>query len=209
MIKNQLKNIVNLLEIEIEIKSNPKKDNEITKEFIILAQHYRDRWQSPSEALEYLQKARQLYRNLGIDPTRYRPASEALLRRAIQGKEMPNINAAVDAANFVSLRYLLPLGLYDRSKIKGSVILREGGENEFYTGLGKPKVTLKGKYVLVDEEGPFGNPSADSSRTSIDKNTRQLYMVIFVPVDFQLNENMKEQIISIYSSIGGRIKWVS
>ena len=143
-----------------------------------------------------------MYRQLGIDPTRYRPASEALLRRAVKGKEMPQINASVDAANYISLKFLLPLGLYDVEKIGNKIILREGRPGETYEGLGKPEVRLEGKYVLADEEGPFGNPSSDSKRASVDLNSTKLLMVIFAPVNISNKEEIIERTREIYHILG-------
>jgi DNA/RNA-binding domain of Phe-tRNA-synthetase-like protein len=79
--------------------------------------------QSPGE-IEGLGRARELYRSFGIDPTHTRPSSEALLRRLLQGKPFPQILNAVDLCNLLSLRFLLPLGLYDAERIQGSVVLR-------------------------------------------------------------------------------------
>ena len=71
-----------------------------------------------------LKPARKLFRSIGADPTRMRPASEALLRRVLKGGKVPAINSAVDAANLVSLRHLIPVGLYDLDCIRGDILLR-------------------------------------------------------------------------------------
>ena len=73
------------------------------------------------------------------------------------------------------------LWLYDASKIRGEVELRVGREGESYPGIRKDDVHLSGRPVLVDEEGPFGNPTSDSLRTSVNGSTRSLWMVIFSP----------------------------
>lgn len=136
----------------------------------------------PSE-IEGLAAARKLYRAFGIDPTSTRPSSEALLRRILQGKPFPSINAAVDLANLCSVTFLLPIGLYDAAKIRGPVTLRRGRPDEAYPGIRKETVHLAGRPVLADELGPFGNPTSDSARTSVGPETDALWMVIFGPAD--------------------------
>jgi len=139
--------------------------------------------ESPAE-IEGVFPARSLYRAFGIDPTRHRPSSEALLRRVVQGKGLPRILNAVDLCNLFALRFLLPLGLYDADRIEGTVILRKGGPGESYEGIRKDAVHLEGRPVLADAAGPFGNPTSDSLRTCVTPATRSLFMVIFAPAGY-------------------------
>jgi DNA/RNA-binding domain of Phe-tRNA-synthetase-like protein len=128
-----------------------------------------------------LHPARKLFRSIGVDPTRMRPASEALLRRVLRGHGLPAINSAVDAANLISLRYLAPVGLYDRDKIHGEVVLRLGLNGERYQRIGSGTLNLSGRIGLFDGEGGFGNPTGDSRRTSVGLKTRTLLFVAFFP----------------------------
>ncbi len=137
----------------------------------------------PPASIPGLEPARRLYRAFGIDPTRTRPSSEALLRRVLQGKPLPRILNAVDLCTLCSLRFLLPIGLYDAERIRGRVVLRTGGPGEAYPGVRKEVVRLEGRPVLADQEGPFGNPTADSMRTAVRTETRSLWMVVFAPAD--------------------------
>ena len=137
--------------------------------------------QQPS-AIEGLAPARDFYRLFGIDPTRTRPSSEALLRRVLQGKGVPRILNAVDLCNLCALRFLLSIGLYDAGKIRGEVTFRPGAAGESYAGIRKDEVHLEGRPVLADTVGPFGNPTSDSKRTSITEETRSIWMVIFAPI---------------------------
>jgi DNA/RNA-binding domain of Phe-tRNA-synthetase-like protein len=137
----------------------------------------------PAE-IDDLAPARELYRHFGIDPTKTRPSSEALLRRVLKAKPLPRIISAVDLCNLLSLKFLLPIGLYDASKITGEVELRRGGPGESFPGIRKAEVHLDGRPVLVDPHGPFGNPTSDSLRTSVDEGTSMLWMVIFAPASF-------------------------
>lgn len=135
-------------------------------------------------AIPGLAPARRLYRSFGIDPTSTRPSSEALVRRILQGKPFPSVSAAVDVANLCSVAFLLPIGLYDVAKIGGEVLLRRGWPGESYPGIRKETVHLEGRPVLADTEGPFGNPTSDSLRASVDAKTTGLLLVIFAPHDY-------------------------
>lgn len=142
-------------------------------------------WQgrTPGEIPE-LQPARRLYRAAGIDPTRTRPSSEALVRRALRELPLPRINAAVDLCNLAAITDYLSIGLYDAAKLQPPLSARLGVEGEHYEGLGKPRVNLAGRLCLTDAAGPFGNPSSDSRRTSVDDTTTRLLWVVFAPCDY-------------------------
>lgn len=148
----------------------------------------------PSAAGERLAPARRLYRALGLDPTRTRPASEALLRRILLGKGLYRVNSAVDAANLASLSLALPVGLYDLAKIEsgsGQVTLRLGAPGEEYPGIGKEVIHLEGRPCLVDDRGPFGNPSSDSARTQVTTATAGLFFVLYAPADLEVGESSR------------------
>ncbi len=124
---------------------------------------------------------RDLYRALGLDPTKTRPASEALLRRVLQGRPLYRVNSLVDAMNLCSLTTLVPFGVYDRGRIVAPVMLRFGSVGEGYEGIGRGRVGVEGKPVLVDRDGPFGNPTADSLRTSVGHGTTKALVVLYLP----------------------------
>jgi len=137
--------------------------------------------------IDGLQAARRLYRAVGIDPTKIRPSSEALLRRVLKGGSLYRINNLVDAANQASLEFLLPLGLYDRDRIKGSAKARLGCPGEGFPGIRKDRVRLEKRLGLFDEEGAFGSPTSDSPRTCITERTKDILSVVFVPGDYPLD----------------------
>lgn len=126
-------------------------------------------------------ETRTLFHKLGVDPTKTRPSSEALLRRVLQGKGMPEVNVAVDVCNLCSLEHQLPLGLYDRDKIHGSIDVRLGANGEGYPGIRKQRVNLSNRLLLSDDEGPFGAPTSDSAHTSVGSKTKNLLVVVFCP----------------------------
>ena len=122
-----------------------------------------------------------MYKRVGIDPTKTRPSSEALLRRVRKGDALPRINSMVDVCNWCSFEFQLPYGLYDAAKIEGDVTLRIGREGESYPGIRKDDVHVEGRIALVDPAGPFGNPTSDSSRTMVTTATTRGMLVVFAP----------------------------
>jgi len=121
---------------------------------------------------------RNMYKKLDFDPTRYRPASEALVRRVLQHKGVYYVNSAVDASNYCSLKYLMPFGLYDLDKIEGEVVYCRAN-NGAYTNIGGHQVSTDGKPFLSDKQGVFGNPTSDSRRTAVSLATRNLLSVVY------------------------------
>lgn len=128
-------------------------------------------------------ETRGMFHRLGVDPTKSRPASEALLRRVLQGKGLPQILPAVDAANLASLEHQLPLGLYDRTQVKGPIFVRMGRSGEGYEGIRKGHVGLSGRPLLADDDGPFGAPTSDSARTQVTADTKSLLAVVYCPAE--------------------------
>ncbi len=124
---------------------------------------------------------RTMYKRVGIDPTKTRPSSEALLRRVRKGDTLPRINSMVDVCNWCSFEFQLPYGLYDAAQIQGDVTLRIGREGESYPGIRKDDVHVGGRIALVDACGPFGNPTSDSARTMVTTATTRALLVVFAP----------------------------
>lgn len=137
----------------------------------------------PPAEIPGVAETRALFHRLGVDPTKTRPSSEALLRRVVQGKGLPRVNLAVDLCNLCSLEHQLPLGLYDHVFVKGTVRARAGHEGEGYPGIRKQRVNLTGRLLLADDEGPFGAPTSDSLRTAVTESTTRLLVVIFCPAE--------------------------
>lgn len=126
---------------------------------------------------------RTMYKRVGIDPTKTRPSNEALLRRVRKEQPLPRVNSFVDVINWCSVELQLPYGLYDRRQIRGAVTLRLGREGEEYAGIRKDTVHLAGRITLVDDEGPFGNPTSDSARTMVTTATTDGLVVVFAPLE--------------------------
>jgi len=143
-----------------------------------LAAQYRDVVLSE---LPTVKAVRSLFHATGVDPTRYRPSSEALLRRAVKGKGLYFINSAVDVVNYFSLKTLLPMGIFDADRIAPPIEFRAGREGETYQGVGRDVLNLEGFPLLADANGPFGSAVSDSVRTRVTESTTRLLWVTFLP----------------------------
>lgn len=125
---------------------------------------------------------RSMFHRLGVDPTKTRPSSEALLRRVLKGQDLPSINPVVDVCNLASLEFQLPLGLYDRAEIRGPVFARLGRKGEGYDGIRRAHVNLGERPLLSDDDGAFGAPTSDSARTQVTEATKALLVIVYRPL---------------------------
>jgi DNA/RNA-binding domain of Phe-tRNA-synthetase-like protein len=125
-----------------------------------------------------VEATRSAYKALGKDPARYRGSAEALLRRIVAGRGLPQINAVVDVINLVSVESRLPVGLYDLARVQGDIVFRKGRAGETYKGIGKYDLNLEGLPVFCDAVGPHGSPTSDSERTMVTSETRHVLAVI-------------------------------
>src|SRR6202790_402204 len=125
-----------------------------------------------------VESTRMAYKALGKDPSRYRGSAEALLRRLVAGKGLPQINAVVYWINLVSVESRLPVGLYDLAHVSGDIVFRAGRAGETYKGIGKYDLNLEGLPVFCDALGPHGSPTSDSERTMVTSETRNVVAAI-------------------------------
>ncbi|WP_311157045.1 B3/B4 domain-containing protein [Prevotella nigrescens] len=122
---------------------------------------------------------RRIYRICGKDPSRYRPAAEALIRRILQGKTLYQIDTLVDLINLASMKYGYSLGGFDADKFVGNTLeLGIGKEGEPYEGIGRGMINIQGLPVYRDGIGGVGTPTSDNERTKITINTNHLLVLI-------------------------------
>jgi DNA/RNA-binding domain of Phe-tRNA-synthetase-like protein len=136
-----------------------------------------------------VRNVRAIFHKAGLDPTRYRPSSESLLRRAVKGKGLYFINSIVDLVNYFSLKLLWPIGLYDADKLKPPIEWRVGREGESYEGIGRDRLNLSHFPLLVDREGPFGSPISDSMRTRVVETCTRILWITFAPPGTNIPNN--------------------
>ena len=100
-----------------------------------------------------LRAYRDFFWRVGIDPTKTRPASEALLRRVLQGKDLPRINTLVDSYNIASMETHVPLAVFDAAKVEGDMVMRMAVAGDKFHGIGMTaEETLTGKEVVVQDD---------------------------------------------------------
>lgn len=122
---------------------------------------------------------RAAYKACGKDPSRYRPASEQLSRRVLQGKGLYSVDTLVDLGNLVSIFSGYPTGLLDADKIVGkSVELGIGRADEPYEGIGRGRLNIEGLPVYRDAVGAIASPTSDSTRTMLSSTTQHLLFII-------------------------------
>jgi DNA/RNA-binding domain of Phe-tRNA-synthetase-like protein len=112
--------------------------------------------ETPLSQLPTLAAWRGAFRRFGVDPTQCRSAAEALLRRLTKKGDIPSINALVDLGNLVSIRYALPVAVFDTRSLAGPLAVRFATGEERYTPLGQPDVTehpAAGEVVFADDAG--------------------------------------------------------
>ncbi|HOI13809.1 MAG TPA: phenylalanine--tRNA ligase beta subunit-related protein [Methanoculleus sp.] len=123
---------------------------------------------------------RDFFWRVGVDPTKTRPASEALVRRILAGKMLPAINTAVDAYNLASVRTGIPIAAFDADTLGGSLSMRFAEEGEAFLGIGMaaPVVLQKNQVILTDEDAIVAvYPYRDSDATKITPTTTTVHIV--------------------------------
>lgn len=128
---------------------------------------------------ERISSTKQAYRQLGLDPSRYRPSSESLLRRVSKGKGLYQINTLVDINNYLSILFRLPVGSYDVEQMTASIHYGVGQAGESYEAIGKKRMDINHFPVLIDEKGPFGSPISDSTKAMISLDTTHALLVVY------------------------------
>ena len=122
---------------------------------------------------------RRVYKACGKDPSRYRPASEALIRRILQGKGLYQLNTLVDLVNLASIAFGYSIGGFDADKFEGNTLtLGIGREGEPYEGIGRGMINIQGLPVYRDAKGGVGTPTSDNERTKISEQTSRLLVLI-------------------------------
>lgn len=126
-----------------------------------------------------IEATRRVYKACGKDPSRYRPSSEALIRRMLQGKQLYHIDTLVDLINLASIKYGHSIGGFDASKFVGDTLtLGVGREGEPYEGIGRGPLNIAGLPVYRDAVGGVGTPTSDNERTKIELSTRHTLILV-------------------------------
>ncbi|MFQ5838842.1 MAG: B3/4 domain-containing protein [Thermoplasmata archaeon] len=124
---------------------------------------------------------RDFFWRVGIDPTKIRPASEALLRRVLQGKSIPTINTLVDSYNLASMETRVALAAFDLTSLGGDLIMRFAEDGEEFLGIGMSSpVALRGKEIVVEDVAGLVAvyPYRDADRTKVSLETEDVVIMV-------------------------------
>lgn len=165
--------------VEADVVNTPY-NSELWQEIEALGNRYRHELTTESlKEMTSIAATRRIYKACGKDPSRYRPASEALIRRVLQGKELYQRDTLVDLVNLASIAFGYSIGGFDADKFVGDTLtLGIGREDEPYEGIGRGMINIHGLPVYRDAEGGVGTPTSDHERTKMTIGTRHLVVLI-------------------------------
>ena len=124
---------------------------------------------------------RDFFWRVGVDPTKTRPASEALIRRVLRGRSLPRINTFVDAYNLASMEAAVPLAAFDMAWLSGDLLMREAATGEEFLGIGmeNPVILEGGEVVVEDGEKLVAiYPYRDAEVAKITVDTEDVLMLV-------------------------------
>lgn len=168
----------------IKLGFNVLKNVKISKNVVDLPQLKEEMWQgldfeNLKKKSPRLEAFHQIYRDFGVNPVKNKPSPSALITRLAKGKELPNINAAVDLYNLISVKHQLAVGLFNLDKIKLPIELRFAKGGELFQGLGTEKAVsiMPGELCYFDATGlvmarDFNH--LDSELTKVDEQTENI-----------------------------------
>jgi len=144
--------------------------------------HVRERYdlESLKDGLTF-RAYRDFFWKIGIDPTKIRPAAEALIRRVLAGRTIPRINTLVDAYNLASIKTEIALAAFDADKLKGELVMRFAEKGEEFLGIGMEKpMSLKGGEIVVSDSEKLVAvyPYRDADNTKITEKTKNVMLLV-------------------------------
>lgn len=193
-----------VIKIEAPVINCPTTDK-LWNQIEMVANRFKD-----SYSIEMINKrpaiaaTRTAYKALGKDPNRYRPSSEALCRRIVNGKGLYRLTALVDIINLISVATGYSIGGFDADKITGTDLLLDAGKNDdVFCGIGRGPLNIEGLPVYRDAAGGIGTPTSDEERTKLTEDTKRILMLINVYGEEASIEDTIEMSTSLLSEYAG------
>jgi len=124
---------------------------------------------------------RDFFWRVGIDPTKNRPAAEALIRRILRDKPIPNINTIVDAYNLASIKTEIALAAFDIQELRGDLVMRFASKGEKFLGIGMEKpIDLEGGEVVISDDQKLVAiyPHRDADRSKVTEKTGNILLLV-------------------------------
>jgi DNA/RNA-binding domain of Phe-tRNA-synthetase-like protein len=167
---------VNIQNISSELETFKKTKQEEIRRKVISPDSIRD--------LPVIRAYRDFYWKVGIDPTKTRPAGEALLRRIIGGRDLPTINTLVDSYNIASAETMISIAAFDQAKVdSGALLMRVSRKGELFSGIGmNHPLTLEGVEVVIEDLSSkslvavYPYRDAEASKVTLE-TTKVLFMM--------------------------------
>jgi len=173
---------LNVLTLHIEGLHVHKRDSELEKFKVEVMRQVRDDYSLDSVKDQPTFRAyRDFFWSIKIDPTKIRPAAEALIRRILAGKTLPCINTLVDAYNLASIKSRIALATFDADKLEGDLLMRFAEEGEQFYGIGmeKPLILKGGEIVVSDDQKLIAvYPYRDADNTKVTEETENVTIVV-------------------------------
>lgn len=163
----------------LNIKRRSKELEEFKKK---VYSRIRERWSLDDlSELPVFRAYRDFFWEINIDPTKTRPAAEALIRRVLHGNRIPQINTLVDTYNLASMETAIPLAAFDDDKINGDLYMRRAKQGETFLGIGmdEPKSLDGGEIVVQDDENLVAiYPYRDADKSKIETTTKKIILMV-------------------------------
>jgi DNA/RNA-binding domain of Phe-tRNA-synthetase-like protein len=173
---------LNVLTFHIEGVHVQKRDSELEKFKVEVMRQVRDDYSLDSVKDQPTFRAyRDFFWSIKIDPTKIRPAAEALIRRILAGKTLPCINTLVDVYNLASIKSRIALATFDADQLEGDLLMRFAEEGEQFYGIGmeKPLILKGGEIVISDKEKLVAvYPYRDADNTKVTDKTENITVVV-------------------------------
>lgn len=165
--------------VDAQVK-NTSYSQPLWDEINVMGEKFRDSLTTESlKQVSGIAATRRVYRICGKDPSRYRPASEALIRRLLLGKSLYQVNTLVDLINLASIAFGYSIGGFDANQFVGDTLtLGVGRKDEPYEGISRGIINIEGLPVYRDAIGGVGTPTSDHERTKILPTTSHLVVLI-------------------------------
>lgn len=168
--------------VHLEGVSVVREKPELEQYKLEVAERIKNRW-TVEELKDHplIRAYRDFFWRLDIDPTKNRPAAEALIRRVLRDRPLYKINTFVDAYNLVSMDTAIPIASFDSDILEGELLMREalGGEEFLGIGMKKPVILKGGEAVIQDDEKLVAiYPYRDADSSKVGLSTQNVLMLM-------------------------------
>jgi len=165
----------------IEGVSVDKTQKTLKKEIMSVINSVKDKYHSRVDmyATKPIKEIRDLFKKTGIDPSRYTPSAEALLKRIIDGKDLYRINNVVECNNVGSMKFELPMGVYNLNRLVGDIVFKFGSDSDIMETMAKGEMNMKDILLTRDNEKLFGSPISDSPHAMITEDTKNVLLLVY------------------------------